>query len=115
MPDSRQVFVSLPLFNDLYAALPEEWQTETLREALLTAYRYELHCLISAAIHPDCQEPRLFMRPWRQSGKQWLCEFCVADAALPWKASTNFHGQNTSQWRYGGAIVLQNGTVSCHH
>jgi hypothetical protein len=115
MPDSRQVSICLAPFGDLYAALPQEWQTETIRDSLLAAYRYELHCLIGAAVHPDCQEPRLVMRPWRQAGEQYICEFWVADAATGWKPSTNFHGQNTSQWRYGGAIVIQDGTVSCHH
>jgi hypothetical protein len=115
MPDSRQVSMSLSLVGDLFTTLPAEWQTESLREALLTAYRYELHCLVNAAIHPDCQEPRLVMRPWRQVGSQWLCEFWVADAATPWTPAHNFHGQNTSQWRYGGAIVCCKGEISTHH
>ncbi len=115
MPDSRQVSMSLPLFSDLFTTLPAEWQTEGLREALLTAYRSELHCLVNAALHPDCREPRLVMRPWRETGTQWICEFWVADAATAWTPVHNFHGQNTSQWRYGGAIVFCKGEISTHH
>ena len=115
MPDSRTVAITAPLFDTLFAALPGQWQTDLIRQALLTAYRYELHCLVNAAIHPDCREPRLVICPWRQAGEQYICEFWVADAAAPWTPSVNFHGQNTSQWRYGGAIVIQGGVVSCHH
>jgi hypothetical protein len=115
MPDSRQVSITLPLFGNLFATLPDEWQTEAVREPLLAAYRYELHCLINAAVHPDCQEPRLVICPWRIAGKQQICEFWVADAAIPWTPAQNFHGQNTSQWKYGGAIVVCEGDVSTHH
>ena len=115
MPDSRQVSISIPLVSDLFVALPEAWQTGRICEALLAAYRYELHSMINAALHPDCLEPRLVMRPWRQAGEQYICEFWVADAASDWTSAANFHGQNTSQWRYGGAIVVQDGAVSCHH
>ena len=32
--------------------------------------------------------------------------FWAADAALEWQPTSNLHGLNVSQWRYGGAIVL---------
>ena len=115
MDTAKLVSLQLPPFGELFAALPSHWQTDAVREPLLAAYRSELHALVMAAIHPDCPEPRLVMCPWRQAGEQWICEFWVADAAQPLTSAMNFHGQNTSQWKYGGAIVVCGGNVSTHH
>jgi hypothetical protein len=115
MESARTLSLHIPLFQELFDTLPPEWRTEKVHLALLGAYRYELHCLINAAVHPDCLEPRIVMRPWQQSGEQWIAEFWVADAAIPWKSRINAHGQNTSQWRYAGTILFENGEVSTHH
>ena len=90
-------------------------QSEKVYAELQAAYRRELRACVDIAIHPECREPRLVIRPWRQAGEQFVCELWVADAAIPWQASVNFHGQNTSQWRYGGAIVVEGEEVSTHH
>ena len=47
-------------------------------------------------------------------GKQYLWFFSVTDQAKPWAVQENWHGQNTSQWVYAGAICLQDGKISVH-
>jgi len=64
------------------------------------------------------REPEIVMRPWRKAGEvtdQYIWEFYVNDLAIPVRESHNWHGQNTSQWKYSGAIVLYGGEVSRHH
>ena len=115
MDTAKTVSISMPTFGELYNGLPHETQKEEVRTALLSAYRSELQALMAEALREECKEPQVRMSCWRQAGEQWICEFCVTDATLPQTSAINFHGHNTSQWRYGGAIVVQGGSVSCHH
>jgi len=115
LPEDKSVTLHMPSFSEIFDALPLEWRTEKVYAALLAAYRQELHTMITTALHPGCAQPRVVLSMWRQAGSQWIIEFSVSDTGLPWTPAANFHGQNTSQWRYGGAIVLQNGEISTHH
>lgn len=46
---------------------------------------------------------------------QYIWHFSVSDEAKERDPlQINWHGQNTSQWVYAGAIVLQDGEVSVH-
>ena len=63
----------------------------------------------------DAQKPEIMLSEGRKEGDQYIWEFYVNDLAMPVKREYNWHGQNTSQWLYAGAIVLQNGEVSSHH
>jgi len=60
-------------------------------------------------------EPEIVLSDFRKGGTQYLWEFCVNDLSMTRKGEYNFHGQNTSQWQYAGAICLENGRVSTHH
>jgi len=63
----------------------------------------------------EAQKPEIMLSEGRKEGSQYIWEFYVNDLAKPVRDACNFHGQNTSQWLYAGAIVLQNGRVSSHH
>src|SRR5258708_647551 len=99
MDSPRAVPIQVPSFEELYDALPKQWQRERFRQALLDVYRAELHCLIAAALHPDCQEPSIIMEPWVQIRDQWVARFCTNDTSLPWTPAVNWYSQMTSQWR----------------
>ena len=89
------------------ADLPKD--ESEFRHALAAEY----HNLITEAA--VAQEPEVVMWPYHKAGEQYIWEFYVNDLVLPVANAYNFHGQNVSQWKYAGAIVLQNGKVSRHH
>jgi hypothetical protein len=115
MDTSKAVSLRLPLFSEIFSALPDEWHTSAIREKLLAAYRHELHCLVNIALRPDCQKPCFVMLPWRQEQGEWVCDFWVADEAQPPAPVSRWHGQDTSQWRHGGSIVVFRGHVSTNY
>jgi hypothetical protein len=61
------------------------------------------------------QQPQIIFGDGGRAGSQYIWEFFVNDLAQPVRDTINWHGQNTSQWLYAGAIVLQNREVSRHH
>jgi len=73
----------------------------------------ELQNLITYAC--AAEEPEIVMWPYHKADSQYIWEFYVNDLALPVRDAHNWHGQNVSQWKYAGAIVLQGGKVSRHH
>lgn len=74
---------------------------------------WELSQLIKYAA--TAEEPEIVLAPFRKAAEQYISEFWVNDLALPKQEQYNWHLQNTSQWKYAGAIVLQHGSVSTHH
>jgi len=112
---SRAITVTLPLLQPLFEGLPNEQQTQEVYTRLKDVYQQEVSLLLAYALSPQCQDPEIVMYSWRQAGSQWIAEFFVADRSRTWKGEYNFHGQNTSQWLYAGAIVVENGQVSTHH
>lgn len=74
---------------------------------------WELSQLITFAT--QAEQPEITFAKFRKAGEQYIWEFWLNDLALPKKEQYNWHGQNTSQWKYAGAIALQSGHVtSCH-
>jgi len=73
----------------------------------------EFHNLLTSAC--TAQDPEIVMWPYHKADEQYLWEFYVNDLAIPIRDAHNWHGQNVSQWKYAGAIVLQKGTISRHH
>ena len=73
----------------------------------------ELQTLMTYA--QTAQDPQIVLNPYRKADSQYIWEFYVNDLALPVRDAHNWHGQNVSQWKYAGAIVLQGGKVSRHH
>jgi len=111
----KTVTIAMPIYNELFGALPEDQRTREVREALDTVYQFELKMLLLYALHPDCVEPLIALNPWRRAGAQWIAEFHVSDLSRKATADMNWHGQNTSRWCYAGAIVVEAGRVSTHH
>jgi len=73
----------------------------------------EMAMLVDYASHAE--QPQIVFGDGFKSGSQYIWEFYVNDLAKPRTATLNWHGQNTSQWNYAGAILLQNRKVSTHH
>lgn len=111
----KDMRVCVPTFSELFATLPPEYQTDPVHAALREAYRRELEQLMATASSQACRKPQISMSLWRTAGAQRIAEFSVSDIEIPRTAQVNWHGQNTSQWLYAGAIVVQDGTVSTHH
>jgi hypothetical protein len=109
----------------LFCALPSEFQSPATYAALADHYHRELSCLWRSLRDERCAQGVLALRPWRQAGTQWICEFLTYDRGAPAGMSFNFHGQDTSQWQnretgwagHQGAIVLDtaDGQISSHH
>lgn len=108
----RPMTLQMPLFSELFAALPAEWQTSPIREKFLAAYRHELHCFVNIALRPDCQDLLCVMLPWREENGEWTCDFWAVDRMKPAEAAAPWHGHDTSQWRHGGAIVVFRGHIT---
>ena len=52
--------------------------------------------------------------PFRQTGSQYIAEWAISNRRKEYKEKINWHGQNTSQWLYAGAMLVQDGRVSIH-
>ena len=74
---------------------------------------WELSQLLQYGAHAE--QPEIVLSDMRQAGTQYIWEFWVNDLAVQKTGVINWHGQNTSQWQYAGAILLQDGKVSAHH
>ena len=61
------------------------------------------------------RQPEIVFWEGMKTADQRIWEFYVNDLAQPLRDQYNFHGQNTSQWLYAGAIVLQDRKISRHH
>jgi len=96
----------------LLQSIPEKERPEDPAE-FYRAVAEECLQLIDYASH--AQQPQIIFGDVRNAGSQYIWEFYVNDLAQPVRDSYNYHGQNTSQWLYAGAILLQNHEVSRHH
>ena len=70
---------------------------------------------VMASYASEAEEPYIGLSEGRIAGSQYIFEFAVKDLKKPVKNEHNWHGQNTSQWKYAGAIMVQRGEVSTHH
>ena len=70
---------------------------------------------VMASYASEAKKPRIELSEGRLAGTQYIFEFAVGDAEIPRKDEVNWHGQNTSQWKYAGCIMVQNKIVSTHH
>ena len=113
-----------PLFV-LFCTLPAEFQRPGILVDLAERYHRELSCLWQTARDRRCVKAVIELRPWRQAGTQWICEFLSYDKGAPAGNEFNLHLQNTSQWQnketgwigHQGALVLDthDGKISAHH
>ena len=74
---------------------------------------WELSSLILSG--SGAKQPELVFQEAERFGRQYVFQFCVNDLSLPKEDKHNWHLQNTSQWKYAGAIVIQDGKVTAHH
>jgi len=78
---------------------------------------YAVSCELMAMIRcaSKARQPSMTLANYRKAGSQYIWEFWVNDLVIPQKDEYNWHSQNTSQWQYAGAILVQDGRVSTHH
>ena len=80
-------------------------------------YKSELAIILNHAYGHE--EVRINFSPFHKTPHQheYIAEFSVLDLTLPEKDSYNWHGQNTSQWLYAGALVYdpESNEISSHH
>lgn len=76
---------------------------------------FELHQMIYAS--KSAEKPSLVFEEVKKGrDDQYVWHFYASDLGRPVDYNkVNWHGQNTSQWCYAGAITLQDGKVSSHH
>jgi hypothetical protein len=99
-------------FAKLVDDLPEK-EADAVKDDLLDKYLYLIGAMVRYA--RDVKNVSLVMNTWRHAGSQHIAEFEVKDLGKPVDANQfNFHGQNTSQWLFAGALCVQNGRVSMH-
>ena len=105
---------NLPKYNSasLLDSVPEEDRPENEAD-FWKAVAVELSTMIEYA--SNASQPQIIFNDVTHSGTQYFWEFYVNDLAKTWEGKYNWHGQNTSQWNYAGAILLQNRKVSTHH
>lgn len=103
---------------DAYNERVRYYTQEDRKLSLFMAYRNEVLQLILEAIDPRCLEPIIEMRLFDCSpySNQRIGFFHCSDLAKPDDPRrVNWHGQNTSQWNYAGACVVDLEDVSTHH
>jgi hypothetical protein len=110
--------LSYPSFDDVVASLPEELRTDEVKKSLEPYYRKELENMLFYGRGYANVKARMGLFDVSPHSDQCILGFRVdnLDAAYDPKI-INWHGQNQSQWLYGGAIVVdkRNGHVSSHH
>jgi hypothetical protein len=102
-------------FPTLWDALPlEERETNPdLYGELMRRYIFVLRMMYQEHRRWEQAESKLF--PFQLHGTQWIADWEVKDLSLKNDPSkTNWHLQNTSQWRYAGCLLVQRGQVSVH-
>lgn len=105
--------LNISTLAELLESLPEDQKTVELFSKVKEAYALEVSRLIEFA--RQAEKPVVHLEPFRKQGRQFVSEFWVNDLAIPKQESYNFHGQNISQWRYAGCILVQDGEVTLHH
>ncbi len=78
-------------------------------------YAIELSRMLQHA--QSAKEPMISLTGPTFRGPQAVINFNVSDKSKPIEDKVNWHGQNTSQWIYAGALVYdqKDGTWSAHH
>ena len=105
--------LNISTLAELLESLPDGQKTDGLVSEIREAYALEVSRLIEYA--RQAEKPVVHLEPFRKQGRQFVSRFWVNDLAIPKQESYNFHGQNISQWRYAGCILVQDGEVSLHH
>jgi hypothetical protein len=108
-----QANLRISTLAELLESLPADQKTGGLVSEIKNAYALEVSRLIESA--RQAEKPVIFLEAFRKQGCQFISRFWVDDLAKPKKEAYNFHGQNISQWRYAGCILVQDGNVSLHH
>ena len=102
--------IEFPDFSRLLSLVPPSSHLEfqrAIEQELLLCVRYA----------EEAKEAKITFSPIRETPEQLTLEFEVFDLEKPRKNEFNWHGQNTSQWVYAGAIVCnrETGRISRHH
>ena len=109
----KEIIVDIPTFQELCEPLLGETLSQPTAQRLYDAYSREILTMLEYA--QKATKPLIKLTLFGKEGSQHIAEFWVNDLDLPVEDKFNWHLQNTSQWKYAGAIVIQGGEVSTHH
>jgi len=89
--------------------------TDYIWKELHQMYGRELSNMFGYA--QTAQQPLVYLGLGHTAGSQFIIDFAISDLALAARNAYNWHGQNTSQWLYAGAIVYdkEDKSFSAHH
>jgi hypothetical protein len=104
--------IEIAPYYELLKGIPKEDYPEDM-ERFYCCLAYEYYNLLAYA--KECVNPQIVFNQYRKAGTQYIWEFFVNDLSVPRANEYNFHGQNTSQWKYAGCILLDHNKVSTHH
>ena len=98
----------------LLNSIPETRLSDELAEAVELAYRREVDQINYYSSKAEKPDAHLF--PFNVEGNSLIANFWVNDLSIPCSDRHNWHGQNVSQWKYAGCILISaDNSVSCHH
>jgi len=108
--ERMQIEITFPERGSMREGIPVDARAE-----FQSCIERELYHCVQYAL--GAREPSVIFRPIRETPKQLILEFEVLDLQKSRENRYNWHGQNTSQWVYAGAIVYDRNTgrVSTHH
>ena len=109
----REMEINIPPLKELMASIPKEELTDEVYKGICYFYAWEVSHLLEMA--HSAERPSVSFLPFTKSGNQFIANFWLNDLSILKENSYNFHGQNTSQWKYAGCILYQDGRVSTHH
>ena len=130
--DWKLPFSKLVSFETLISNIPQDMRKIVLdeygwtcRDVLLDKYLYVLAMLQRETereyakwkddwMQDDEPKLRYNFTDFQRAGSQYIAEWAVSDARKERREAINWHGQNTSQWVYAGALCVQDGMVSIH-
>jgi hypothetical protein len=102
--------------EDLIKSIPFGFEKDPkVIEEVTECYATEMYVINGYVkqIKENKGKPFVFFPSFNRNG---LTQFEVKNLGEPIKDMYNWHGQNTSQWVYAGAIYVdKNGHVSTHH
>lgn len=120
--DNKEIIVNVPTIPELLDSLkpleelsPYSEESIRIKDEIVKYYGYEMSSLFRYT--KNAEKPSVYLGLFIKQGSQWIADFSVNDLGKEVKNEFNWHGQNTSRWKYAGAMVFDERSklVSTHH
>jgi hypothetical protein len=107
-------YFMISTLDQMLDSIPENRLSADMIEAISKAYKREVDMINYYSKQADNPDAHLF--PFNVEGNSLIANFWVNDLSIPAADRHNWHGQNVSQWKYAGCILISaDNSVSCHH